>query len=62
MYVVNTTKQEFIKKYYGGMGQKFLALIETIHPNSPTGIAPNYINKGLFYSSTLELQNKPLFI
>ena len=62
MYVPNTTKQEFIKKYYGGMGQKFLAPIGTIRSNSPTGIAPNYINKGLFYSSTLKLQNKPLFI
>ena len=47
---------------YGGVGQKFLASTKIIHPNSPTSIAPNYINKGLFYSSILKLQNKPLFI
>jgi len=47
---------------YGGVGQKFLAPTKTIYPNSRTSIAPNYINKGLFYSFTLKLQNKPLFI
>ena len=31
-------------------------------PNSLTSIAPNYINMGLFYSSTLKLPNKVLFI
>lgn len=30
-----------IATVYGGVGQKFLAPIETIHPNSPTSIAPN---------------------
>ena len=31
-------------------------------PYSPTNMTPIYINKGLFYSSTLRLQNRSLFI
>ena len=31
-------------------------------PYNPTNVASNYINKGSFYSPTLWLQNKPLFI